>query len=183
MLELNFNPFPTLSSDRLVLRETVEEDANEVFFLRSDEQVLQFLDRDPASSVNDAIQWIRMIRQGVSNNEYIAWALSLKDEKKLIGTISFWNVKKEHYRAEIGYALHPAHQGKGLMQEAMIVVLDYGFNVMKLHSVEANVNPNNAASIKLLERNNFVREAYHKENYYYNGKFLDSAIYSLLAPK
>jgi ribosomal-protein-alanine N-acetyltransferase len=51
---------------------------------------------------------------------------------------------------------------------------------MKLHSVEADVNPANQPSIKLLERNNFVREAYFKENYFYDGKFLDSAIYTLL---
>ncbi|MGE5859464.1 MAG: GNAT family N-acetyltransferase, partial [Ignavibacteria bacterium] len=58
--------------------------------------------------------------------------------------------------------------------------LNYGFKVMNLHSIEANVNPDNKASIRLLERNNFTREAYFKENYFYNGKFLDSAIYSLL---
>ena len=133
--------------------------------MRSDNQVLEFLDRDPAQSMNEALQWIQTIRQGVTNNEYIAWAISLKGDKTLIGTISFWNVKKEHYRSEIGYALHPGNQGKGLMQEAMVTVLDYGFKTMKLHSVEANVNPNYVASIKLLERNNFVREAYHKENY------------------
>ena len=182
MLKLNFTPFPTLSSHRLLLREIVEEDAREIFFLRSDNQVLEFLDRDPAQSMNEALQWIQTIRLGINNNEYIAWGISLKGDKTLIGTVSFWNVKKEHYRSEIGYALHPGNQGKGLMQEAMITVLDYGFKTMKLHSVEANVNPNNVASIKLLERNNFVREAYHKENYHYNGKFLDSAIYSLITP-
>ena len=64
----------------------------------------------------------------------------------------------------------------------MKVVLDYGFNTLKIHSLEANVNPGNAASIKLLERNGFVREAYYRENYYYNGHFLDSAIYSLINP-
>jgi ribosomal-protein-alanine N-acetyltransferase len=68
------------------------------------------------------------------------------------------------------------------MQEAMTVVLEYGFNTIKLHSVEANVNPNNTRSIQLLEKNGFVREAYHRENYYYNGHFLDSAIYSLIDP-
>jgi ribosomal-protein-alanine N-acetyltransferase len=78
--------------------------------------------------------------------------------------------------------LHTAYQGKGLMHEALSCVLDYGFSVMKLHSVEANVNPANEVSIKLLERSNFAREAYHKENFYYNGQFLDSAIYSLLTP-
>jgi len=182
MLEVNFKPFPTLSTHRLLLREIVDEDAAQIFFLRSDKQVLQFLDRDPAQSIAEAKEWIQTIRQGIDNNEYIAWAISLKGDKKLIGTITLWNLKKEHYRSEIGYALHPAHQGQGLMQEAMDTVLHYGFKTMKLHSVEANVNPNNAPSIKLLERNNFIREAYHKENYYYNGKFLDSAIYSLISP-
>ena len=127
MLELNFTPFPTLSSHRLLLREIVEEDAAEIFFLRSDRQVLEFLDRDPAQSINEAVQWIQTIRLGINNNEYIAWGISLKGDKTLIGTV-------------------------------------------------------NTASRKLLERNNFVREAYHKENYYYNGKFLDSAIYSLINP-
>lgn len=182
MLVLNFHPFPDLSSERLALRQITLEDAKEIFFLRSDKQVLQFLDRDPITSNDDALQWIKMIDEGVKENQFIAWAISLKEDKTLIGTISFWNVKKEHYRAEIGYALHPAHQGKGLMQEAMTVVLDYGFKTMKLHSIEANVNPHNVPSIRLLERNNFVREAYHKEDYYYNGKFLDSAIYSLISP-
>jgi ribosomal-protein-alanine N-acetyltransferase len=54
---------------------------------------------------------------------------------------------------------------------------------MKLHSIEANVNPNNLSSIKLLERNNFIREGYFKENYFFNGKFSDSAIYSLISPE
>jgi ribosomal-protein-alanine N-acetyltransferase len=93
-----------------------------------------------------------------------------------------WNIEKENHRAEIGYALHPAHQGQGLMQEAMTKVLDYGFTQLKLHSVEANVNPDNLTSIKLLEKNNFVREGYFKESFYYNGKYLDAAIYSLLNP-
>ncbi len=187
MLSLNFKPFPNLSTERLNLRRTSEADAEEVFFIRSDKEMLQYLDRDPATSIEDAIQWIKTINEGIDNNQHIAWAISLKndpdsDRNKLIGTITFWNIQQQHYRAEIGYALHTAYQGKGLMQEAMTVVLDYGFKTMKLHSVEANVNPANEASIKLLQRNNFTREAYHRENYCHNGKFLDSAIYSLITP-
>jgi ribosomal-protein-alanine N-acetyltransferase len=182
MLQLNFNPFPSLSTERLNLRRISDQDQQEIFFLRSDKEMLQFLDRDPAKSIDEARQWIRTINGGIDDNQYIAWALALKDDPKLIGTITFWNVKTEHYRAEIGYALHSLFQGKGLMQEAMSVVLEYGFNTLKLHSVEANVNPDNQRSIQLLERNGFVREAYHRENYYYNGRFLDSAIYSLINP-
>jgi RimJ/RimL family protein N-acetyltransferase len=182
MLLLNFSPFPSLSTKRLDLRRISDQDEEEIFFLRSDEEMLQFLDRDPAKSIDQARQWIRMINDGTDNNQYITWGMALKNDPKLIGTITFWNVQKEHYRAEIGYALHSKVQGKGLMQEAMTIVLDYGFNTMKLHSVEANVNPANERSIRLLEKNGFVREAYHRENYYYNGRFLDSVIYSLIDP-
>jgi ribosomal-protein-alanine N-acetyltransferase len=78
--------------------------------------------------------------------------------------------------------LLPEHQKKGLMQEAAAAVLNYGFNVIQLHSVEANVNPANENSKKFLEKNKFVRGAYFRENYYYNGQFMDSAIFSLLTP-
>ena len=182
MLELNLNPFPSLSTERLNLRRISGEDDEEIFFLRSDKEMLQFLDRDPANTIDEARQWIRMINEGIDDNQHITWAIALKNDPKLIGTITFWNVKKDHDRAEIGYALHPSFQGRGLMQEAMTSVLNYGFNTLKLHSVEANVNPMNIRSIQLLEKNDFVREAYHRENYYYNGRFLDSAIYSLINP-
>jgi ribosomal-protein-alanine N-acetyltransferase len=182
MLLLNFDPFPSLSTERLNLRRMSDKDEEEVFFLRSDRETLQFLDRDPAKSIDEASRWIRMINEGISDNQHIAWAITLKNAPGLIGTITLWNIKKEHYRAEIGYALHPLFQGQGLMQEALTAVLDYGFNTLKLHSVEGNVNPNNMRSIQLLEKNGFVREAYHRENYYYNGHFLDSAIYSLIDP-
>jgi len=180
MLLLNFNPFPFLSTERLNLRRISDEDDKEIFFLRSDKEMLQFLDRDPAQSIDEAREWIRMINKGIDDNQYIAWAIALKNDPLLIGTITFWNVKYEHYRAEIGYALHPLFQGRGLMNEAMTAVINYGFDSLKLHSIEANVNPSNAPSIRLLERSGFIREAYHRENYYYNGHFLDSAIYSLI---
>jgi len=182
MLLLNFKPFPLLSTERLNLRRITNDDAEEIFFLRSDKRMLEFLDRDPAKSVGEALQWIKTINDAIDQDQCIVWGMVLKNETRLIGTITFWNIKNEHYRAEIGYALHNDYQGKGLMQEAMVAVLDFGFAVMKLHSVEANVNPANKASIRVLERNHFVREAYHKENFFHNGKFFDSAIYSLLTP-
>jgi ribosomal-protein-alanine N-acetyltransferase len=179
---LSFSPFPSFSTSRLTLRRITDEDDAEIFFLRSDPEMLQFLDRDPAVSIDEARQWIRAINEGTDNDQYIAWAIALKNDPKLIGTITFWNIKKEHNWAEIGYALHSKFQGQGLMQEAMTTVLEYGFKTLQLHSVEANVNPDNKRSIRLLEKNGFAREAYYRENYYYNGRFLDSAIYSLINP-
>ena len=92
-------------------------------------------------------------------------------------------LQKENFRAEIGYALLPDYYKKGIADEALKAVIDYGFNTMNLHSIEANLNPDNIASAELLEKNNFEKEAYFKENYYFEGKFIDSLIYSLLTHK
>lgn len=181
MLNINFDPFPVLSTPRLDLRQITTHDANALFGLRSDRRVMEFMDRPLMASVDEATQMIHKIQSAFEANDSITWAMSQKNDGKMIGTIGFWKITKEHHRAEIGYLLHPDHWGKGLMQEAIIPILDYGFNVMNLHSVEANVNPKNATSIKFLEKNCFVREAYYKENYYFNGEFLDTFIYSLLA--
>ncbi len=180
MESINFLPFPNLSTERLILRQVVGTDVSDIFSLRSDERVMEFLDRPMQKTMGDSRQLIKIVTNGINNNEAITWAINLKNDPKLIGTIGFWRIIKEHFRAEIGYLLHPDYQGKGIMQEALEEVLDFGFRILKLHSIEANVNPNNLASIKLLERNRFVKEAYFKENYYYDGKFLDTVIYSLI---
>ncbi len=61
MLQINFNPFPVINTERLLLRKIVQSDLNEIFFLRSDKRVLEFLDREPASEINEAALWIEKI--------------------------------------------------------------------------------------------------------------------------
>jgi ribosomal-protein-alanine N-acetyltransferase len=144
---------------------------------------MEFVDRPLAKSEEEVADLIILINKSMQNNEAITWSVTLKDDTKLIGTIGFWKITKEHYRAEIGYLLNADYQGKGIMNEALTEVLKFGFQTIRLPSVEANVNPKNAASIKLLIKNGFNREAYFRENYYFNGQFLDSEIYSLINPE
>jgi ribosomal-protein-alanine N-acetyltransferase len=181
MLNLNFTPFPVIDTERLVLREIMDDDLPEIYYQRSDPEMMKYVDRTPARSLGDAGEFIGRINAALQTNEGITWGITLKNEPKLIGNIGIWRIEKEHHRAEIGYVLHTEHQSKGYASEALKAIINYGFSVMKLHSLEANVNPLNTASIKLLERNNFVKEAHFKENYYFDGKYLDSAIYSLLS--
>jgi ribosomal-protein-alanine N-acetyltransferase len=182
MLTINFDPFPVLFTERLLLRQISHDDANEIFVLRSDKRVMQYIARPLAKTVEDAHELIEKNISLVKNNEAILWAITLKDVPALIGTICYWNIEPENYRAELGYMLHPDYQGKGIMQETLTAVLDYGFRKLALHSIVAIVDPENAASIKLLERNNFEREGYFKESCFFDGKFLDSVFYSILNP-
>jgi ribosomal-protein-alanine N-acetyltransferase len=180
MLHLNFTPFPRLETERLFLKEITIEDAGSVFAMRCKEEVMQYLDRPKAKTIEDALALINQITTGWQRNESITWGLYQKGHADLIGTLGFWQIQKQHHRAEIGYMLQPPMQGKGYMSEALRAVMDYGFIEMQLHSAEANVNPSNERSIRLLEKHGFVREAYFRENYFYDGKFLDSVVYSFV---
>jgi ribosomal-protein-alanine N-acetyltransferase len=164
VLNINFKPFPKIETKRLVLRRIRMDDAKDLHYFRSNKEFIRLL-------------W-KLERKGSAVN----WAVTLKGNDKLMGNICLWNIKKEHHRAELGYTLHVSLHGQGLMSEGVKAVLETGFKKYKFHSVEANINPKNKASIKLLKKNKFKQEAYYKENYYFNGKYIDSGIYSLLTP-
>ena len=180
MVPLNFTPFPTLTTERIVLRQMTNEDDKDIFILRADPSVSEFISRAICTSIDDARQFINKINTGIGKNEWAYWGIALKENNRIIGTACLWNFAHQHSRGEIGYELLPDFQGKGLGQEAVAAVIDYGFKNLELHSMEAVVYPANTPSIKLLEKNGFVREAYFKENNFFNGKYIDTAIYSRL---
>jgi ribosomal-protein-alanine N-acetyltransferase len=180
MLQLSFTEFPVIETERLVLREIGREDANRLLILRSDPEVLRYIDREPMQTMAEAEEWVQKVQQSFTNAEGVSWVTCLKERNELIGVAGLWRIIKEHYRAEIGYTLMPEYWNLGLMTEALKAIIDFGFKKMNLHSIEANINPDNIASIKTAEKLGFVREAYFRENYFFNGQFLDSAIYSLL---
>jgi len=166
MLHLNFTPFPRLTTDRLQLRRLTIKDAKEIMILRSDEQVNKFLDRSKSATINDAKNFIEKILGAIKKNQSVYWAITLKDEDTLIGTICLWNMSLENNMAEIGYELHPDFQGRGLMQEAIAMVTDYGFNKVNLKVITAFTHVNNIRSTNVLLKNGFLLD----KNYKYAGK-------------
>ena len=180
MVNINFTPFPNLQTERLVLRRIVKEDVNEIFSLRSDKETMKYVPRPLAKNLEEAMEHIVLIDSRIETNEGINWAITIKNEPKLIGIIGHYRIKPEHFRAEIGYMLLPEYHGKGIITEAIKEVVKYGFEVMKLHSIEAIIDPENFASERVLQKNSFVKEAHLKENEFYDGRFLDTVIYSLI---
>ena len=182
MITFNFNPFPVIETERLLLRAVNMNDCEAMYFLRSNKEVTKHFNRDPDADMEVTRAKIVEILQNQEKNEAVFWVIAWKENPStMIGNIGYWRIEAQHHRAEIGYLLHPEHWKKGIMKEALKAVLDYAFNSMKLHSIEANINPDNTASAVLLERCGFVREAYFKENIFHNGVYYDSAIYSKLS--
>lgn len=177
-----FSPQPELQTNRLYLRGLTTTDAEALYFLRTDEEVMRYIDRPRAQGMEDIQLFIERAQADTEQGTGLTWGICLNDQEPLIGYIGYWRMQPSNYRSEVGYALHPEHQGKGLAREALEAVIAFGFEQMGLHSIEANINPGNNASRQLLLRCGFQKEAYFRQNYYFNGQFLDSEIYSLLCP-
>lgn len=183
MLEFNFTPFPAIETERLLLRRVTTDDVNEVFELRSNPENMKYIPRPLSKSTDDALKLIAEIEDKIDTNIGINWGITLKDDTKLLGIIGYYRMQPENHRAEIGYILLPEFHGKGIITEAVNQLIKYGFEDLKLHSIEAVIDPENFASEKVLQKCGFVKEAHLKEVLFYEGRFLDSVIYSLLNSK
>lgn len=180
MLNLSFDPFPYFEWPSFHLRPMVLEDGEQLLGLRSNPSVMKYIGRPLMQDLIEAQLLIQRIQSDLQERKGIAWAMADPSNNHLVGTVSFWKIDEVNHRAEIGYMMLPEWQGRGIMRQALSNVLTYGFQTMHLHGVDANVDPENVSSIRLLEKLSFTKEAHFKENYYFEGVYLDSAIYCLL---
>lgn len=180
MLTINFHPFQNLETERLLLRRLNDNDVNEVLELRGNPENMKFIPRPLAKNTDDALEHIKMINDKIDENVGINWAVTIKGSDKMIGLLGHYRIQPENHRAEIGYMILPQYQGKGYVTEAIKAVMEYGFNQMNLHSIEAVIDPENYASEKALQKIGFVKEAHILENKLFDGKFWDTVIYSML---
>jgi len=180
-LYLNFNPFPVLETERMILKQLDENQVDMLFELRSDPETMRYVNRPLAKTREDAEQHLHLITSKIEANEGINWGLFLREQPdRAIGVMGHYRIHTEHFRSEVGYMLLRPYWGQGLVAEALSAVLRYGFETMHLHSTEAIIDPANTASARVLEKNGFVKEAHFIENEFFDGKFIDAAVYSLL---
>jgi len=175
-------PFPTLQTERLVLREITLDDAE--FWVRnfSDPDVVELTawepPRDLGAAKDEITQYcIRPFQESTG----IRWGIALRGGSDLFGTLGYhqW-VREGAHRARMGYDLLREHRRKGIMTEAMRAALAYGFTAMGLHRVEVLTDPVNTASIRLAEGLGFHRDGTLRENTHFRGRFIDDVVFSLL---
>jgi len=183
MLSPDFSIFPDITTSRLLLRKLTLADAPAVQRLRSNTEVMKYNNRPLTLTIQDAEAWVNIVIEELEKANGITWCMCLKEAPaEHVGNIGLFRIDKVNHRAEIGYALEPLLHGRGLMYEAIQQVLHYGFHDVKLHSIEALIDPRNLASEALLKKAGFVQEGYFKESYNLRDQFVDTAVYSLLIP-
>lgn len=156
---MKIKSFPEIKTERLSLRKIEELDCDNILFLRSDVTVNKFIERPEnrkTRNKTDAIKFIKEINEAFDKNKSISWGITLKNNPKVIGTICLWNFSENKKTAEVGYDLDPEYQRIGIMNEALNSIIDFGFNKLKLDTIEAFTHKENENSKKLLEKNEFV---------------------------
>ncbi len=151
--------FPTLNTDRLILRQLSESDAQEIFLLRSDANVNKYLGRKPNEYPEEALDFIR----NIVKNEMLYWGIETKDSGKLAGTICLFDVSEEFKKCEIGYELLPDQQGKGIMAEAIRAILAFATDTLGMKEIDAVTHQDNENSSKALRKFNFEKTEFVDE--------------------
>ena len=169
-----------LHTTRLLLRPLREEDAEALFNMHSDATVMRYWSSAPWTDLAQARQRIAADAAGHAAGEHLALGIVRRDDGRLIGRCTLFDLWPSCRRAQVGYILDAPAWGQGFAAEAVGALLRHGFDALDLNRVEADIDPRNTASARLLQRLGFAREGLLRERWIVDGEVSDSEIYGLL---
>jgi RimJ/RimL family protein N-acetyltransferase len=170
----------TLATGRLILRPPQASDADALFAMHSDPEVMRYFSEPPWQDPARAVQQIADDAEAFGKEEFFRFAITLQATGEYLGSCTLFAVHRQNRRAEIGYALGRPYWGQGYMHEALTALLEYAFVERDLNRLEADIDPQNAGSANALLRLGFKQEGYLHERWIVGGQVSDSALYGLL---
>lgn len=171
---------PELHTARLRLRPIDSGDSQAFFDIFSDAETLRYWSGVPVTEHKEAEALLQRELDWSSTGQCINWGIALPGLNTLVGKFTLFHYDEQNRRAEVGYILDRRYWGQGYMSEVVRCVLDYAFDVIKLHRLEADSDPANIASLALLEKVGFQREGLFRERWNVNGQWLNSTMLGLL---
>lgn len=172
---------PTLDAGTVRLRPHREDDLQDFFALYADPQVMRYWSFPAWTHVDQARERFAGALAGHDPARLLCWAVADLESDRLIGGVTLFAINVDQGRAEIGYAMHSSRWGRGHARNALRALLDHAFGPLGLRRVEADIDPRNQASCRLVERLGFTREGVLRERWHVGGELQDSALYGLLA--
>lgn len=169
-----------LTTPRLRLRPPHTEDAAALLAIYADAEVARYLSRPAWTDIAQAHAWLERVMQQNAEASAVQWLLQRDDDGVVVGTAALFNLHRESRRAEVGYTLGREHWHRGYAGEAVAGLLDHAFGALDLRRIEADIDPRNAASARVLERLGFVKEGRLRERWEVAGEISDSVLYGLL---
>lgn len=170
----------TITTGRLILRPPRPSDADALFAMHSDPEVMRYFSEPPWQAPGRAVQQIADDAEAFEKEEFFRFAIALKAAGDYLGSCTLHAVHRQNRRAEMGYALGRPYWGQGYMHEALTALLEYAFVERDLNRLEADIDPLNIGSANALLRLGFKQEGYLPERWIVGGQVSDSALYGLL---
>ncbi|MFZ6758350.1 GNAT family N-acetyltransferase [Undibacterium sp. Ji50W] len=170
----------TIDTPRLHLRPLCLDDADAILRIRSNPDVMRYMPSAPWTELVQATAMVERDKAAMLKGDFARLGLIRKTDNLFLGSCILFHLDVGCRRAEIGYEMDVAVWGQGYMHEALVALLNYGFDEMNLNRVEADIVPHNLGSAKTLERLGFIREGLLRERWIVEGNVSDSAIYGLL---
>ena len=169
-----------LSTARLTLRPFTHDDAAPLFRIFSDDEVVRFWSVGAWTDIAQAEKMIDDAMAAYREGGLCRYAIALRDPDQLIGICNLRGFFEQNRRCELGYALGSAWWGRGYAFEALEALLGHAFSQLDMNRIEADIDPRNEASARLLERLGFRQEGYMPERWIVHGEKADTAFYGLL---
>lgn len=173
---------PTIETGRLRLRWLTPADAPSLLSIFGDPAVCRYLLRPPLTDLSAADALQEEIARYFADRTLFQWGVADRESDLVVGTCTLAWPSAEHRRAELGFVLAPEMWGRGYMTEALPALIRFAFEDLALHRLEADADPRNQRSIKLLEQLGFQREGHQRERYNVNGELQDAVLFGLLRP-
>lgn len=171
---------PRLSGKRLDLRWLTTDDAPALLRIFGDSEVMRYWSSPPLRDLAAATALVDEIQHFFRSRTLFQWGIASREGDELYGTCTLLNIDHAHRRAELGFALARDAWGRGLATEAVEALIGFSFDTLALHRLEADVDPRNDRSLRLLERQGFRREGYLRERWHHLGELNDSVFLGLL---
>ncbi|MEZ4235620.1 MAG: GNAT family N-acetyltransferase [Myxococcota bacterium] len=173
---------PTLATARLRLRHVRASDVDRVEAVFGDPVAMAYWSHDPLPDRAAAEAYVGQIERGFANETLYQWVLTEARDDTLIGTVTLAGVDRRHLRAELGYMIAPECWRRGYATEAAGAAVQFAFDTLGLHRIEADIHPDNHASRGVLVRLGFRAEGLRPERWFTGGQWSASELYALLRP-
>ena len=147
-----------MECERILLRPINADDADDLYEIFSDRQVMKYYDRMPLKSRDEADGLTEMFIDCMKDKSMLRWGIEEKSSGKLIGTCGFFCISEQNKKAEVGYELRRDRWGNGIMSEALGAIMQFIFTKTDINRVEAFVEIPNVTSMQLLDKLGFVNE-------------------------
>lgn len=169
-----------ISTPRLTLRPLVQADAHALLSIFSDADVVRHLSHREWPDLAHAHREIATIIEENRSGVALKLGVVLRETGELAGSVKLYNFLPSCRRCEIGYVLGAPYWGQGYIGEAVQAVIDHAFINLDLNRIEADIDPANTASSKILTRLGFEHEGLLRERWCVEGEVSDTAFYGLL---